>query len=163
VEFAILPVRTNSSWTIPLMSKKIMNMLLTLLFTCLASFGLYEFGLMLMLMLSSPNACIITPGSPSHFFWDLHEIWFCPLSDPSRNSIRPDTRLQIEGRKSSTRPPSCVKFCTLIPKICWYYHLPLLNCWVMHLPLHCATTAAMQMAAPEGLCTEVMHLKLYKN
>jgi hypothetical protein len=41
-----------------------------------------------------------------------------PLSDPSRNGVRPDTRLQIRGLKNSARPPSCVKFCTLSPKIC---------------------------------------------
>jgi hypothetical protein len=40
------------------------------------------------------------------------------LSDPSRNHISPDTRLEIKGRKKSARPPSCVKFCTLTPKIC---------------------------------------------
>jgi hypothetical protein len=34
-----------------------------------------------------------------------------PLSDPSQ-------RLQMKGRKKSARPPSCVKFCTLAPKIC---------------------------------------------
>jgi hypothetical protein len=35
------PARTNSLWTVPLISKKIMCML----FTCLAIFGLSEFGL----------------------------------------------------------------------------------------------------------------------
>jgi hypothetical protein len=40
-----------------------------------------------------------------------------PLSDPSRNRIRPDTRLQIKGRNKSAWPPSCVKFCSLTPKI----------------------------------------------
>jgi hypothetical protein len=40
------------------------------------------------------------------------------LSVPTRNHIRPDTRLEIEGRKKSTLPPSCVKFCTTTPKIC---------------------------------------------
>jgi hypothetical protein len=60
------------------------------------------------------------------------------LSDPSWNRIRPDTRLQIKGHKKSARPPSCMKFCTLTPKICQYYHLP----------LHHATTTAVQMAAP---------------
>jgi hypothetical protein len=38
------------------MSKKMMNMLLTLLFSCLAFLSLGEFGLRL--MLSSPNACL---------------------------------------------------------------------------------------------------------
>jgi hypothetical protein len=48
-----------------------------------------------------------------HFFPDLHIIWFVSLLDPSRNHIRPDT-----GRKKSACLPSCVKFCTLTPKIC---------------------------------------------
>jgi hypothetical protein len=61
-----------------------------------------------------------------------------PLSDPSRNRIRPDTRLQIKGRKKSTRSPSCVKICTLTPTI-WYYY---------RLPLHHAATTAVQTAAP---------------
>jgi hypothetical protein len=39
------------------------------------------------------------------------------LSDPSRNRISPDTRLQMKGRRSEL-PPSCVKLCTLTPKIC---------------------------------------------
>jgi hypothetical protein len=55
-----------------------------------------------------------------------------PLSDPSRNRIRTDTGLQINGRKKLTRPPSYVKFCTLTPEILQYYHLP----------LHRATTTA---------------------
>jgi hypothetical protein len=37
-ELTVWPARTNPLWTIPLMSKKIMNMLLTLRFTCLAFF-----------------------------------------------------------------------------------------------------------------------------
>jgi hypothetical protein len=41
-----------------------------------------------------------------------------PLSDSSRNHIRPDTRLQIEGHRKSARSLSCVKVCTLTPKIC---------------------------------------------
>jgi hypothetical protein len=60
------------------------------------------------------------------------------LSDPSRNRIRPDTRLQIKGHKKSARPLSCMKFCTLTSKTCQYYHLP----------LHHAATIAVQMAAP---------------
>jgi hypothetical protein len=36
-----------------------------------------------------------------------------PLSDPLRNRIRPDTRLQLKGRKKSARPPIGVKFCIL--------------------------------------------------
>jgi hypothetical protein len=44
-ELTVRPAKTNSLWTISLMSKKAMSMLLTLLFTCLAFFGLDEFGL----------------------------------------------------------------------------------------------------------------------
>jgi hypothetical protein len=40
--------------------------------------------------------------------------------------------------KKSAHPPSSVKFCTLTPNICWYYHL-LLNC---------ATTTVVQTATP---------------
>jgi hypothetical protein len=61
-----------------------------------------------------------------------------PLSDPSQNSIRPDTRLQIKGLKISAPPPSCVKFCTLTPKIHYYYHPPLCR----------ATMTAVQLATP---------------
>jgi hypothetical protein len=54
---------------IPLMSEKIMRMLLTLLFTSLAFFGLSEFGLFHWdLMISSTNAClIIARASTAHF------------------------------------------------------------------------------------------------
>jgi hypothetical protein len=78
-----------------------------------------------------------------------------PLSDPSRNRIRPETRLQIKGRKKSARPPSCVKFCTLTPKICWYCHLP----------LHRATTTAVQMTAsdPEIIDTPYKIPRLWVN
>jgi hypothetical protein len=34
------------------------------------------------------------------------------------HGMMPDTWLQIEGRNKSACPPSCVKFCTLTPKIC---------------------------------------------
>jgi hypothetical protein len=34
------------------------------------------------------------------------------------NCQKPHTQLQIKGRKKSTRPSSCMKFCTLTPKIC---------------------------------------------
>jgi hypothetical protein len=51
---------------------------------------------------------------------DLHHTFLdaVPLSDPSRNRIRPDTRLQIKGRKESARATNCAKCCTLAPKIC---------------------------------------------
>jgi hypothetical protein len=40
MELTVWTVRTNSLWIFPLMSKKMMSMLLILLFTCLAVFGL---------------------------------------------------------------------------------------------------------------------------
>jgi hypothetical protein len=57
------------------------------------------------------------------FFYIYSKFDAVPLSDISRNRIRPDTRLQLKGRKSSTLRPSCVKFCTLTPNICYYYLL----------------------------------------
>ena len=41
----VWPVGTNSLCTIPMTSKKVMIMFLTLLFTCLAFFGLGDVGL----------------------------------------------------------------------------------------------------------------------
>jgi hypothetical protein len=52
-----LPGRILSKHS-PWFSKKIMNMLLALLFTCLAFFGLGEFGLSVYGSLSFPNACL---------------------------------------------------------------------------------------------------------
>jgi hypothetical protein len=40
------------------------------------------------------------------------------LSDPSQNRMRSDTRLQINVRKESALPHSCMKFCALTSKIC---------------------------------------------
>jgi hypothetical protein len=91
------------------------------------------------LMLSSSIAClIISRVSITHFSEIYTKFDAIVLSEPSRNRIGPDTRLQIKGCKEWKYPPSCMKFCTLIPKICLYYHLP----------LHRATTTAVQMAAP---------------
>jgi hypothetical protein len=89
------------------------------------------------LMLSSLNAYIIIARLS-----EVSEVCIkfdaVPLSDPSQNHIRSDTRLQIKGRKRSARPPNCMKFCTLTPKICWYYHVS----------LHRVAVTAVQMAAP---------------
>jgi hypothetical protein len=52
-EFTLRPARANSLRTIPLMSKKIPTMLLTLFFTCLTFLGLGEFGL------SMYNSCFL--------------------------------------------------------------------------------------------------------
>jgi hypothetical protein len=40
------------------------------------------------------------------------------LSGPSQNQIRPGTQLQMNGHTRSAHPPSCMKLCTLTPKIC---------------------------------------------
>jgi hypothetical protein len=58
-----------------------------------------------------------------------------PLSGPSRNLIRPDTRLQIKRHEISARPPSYVH---------WLPRYTSTN----HLPLHRDTTTAVQMATP---------------
>jgi hypothetical protein len=78
------------------------------------------------------------PCTPHAFFPERLSNNCCRLSDPSRNPIRPNTRLQIKDRKKSASPPSHMKFCTLTPKTCQYYQLP----------LHRATTTVVQMASP---------------
>jgi hypothetical protein len=79
------------------------------------------------------RVCVALPEMCTKYEYDA-----VPLPDPSWNRFRPDTRLQIKEFKKSARAPSSVTFCTLIPKICWYYYLP----------LHRATTTAVQMGAP---------------
>jgi hypothetical protein len=72
-----------------------------------------------LLMLSSPNACLSLPRSPSLFSRDLYKIWYTlavPLSDPSRNLIRPDTRLRIQGCKKSAPPTPAWNFVHWLPK-----------------------------------------------
>jgi hypothetical protein len=90
-----------------------------------------------------------------------HKFDSVPLLVSSRNDIRPDTQLQTKRRKKSTLPPSCVKFCKLTPKICWYYLLP----------SHHATTTAAQTATsvPEIMdtpsymaCLEILPLLYVK-
>jgi hypothetical protein len=68
------------------------------------------------------------------------------LSDPSRNCIRPNTPLEMKGRKISERPLSCVTFCTLTSKICY------------HLPLHRATITAAQMTSPVPEIMDTYHM-----
>jgi hypothetical protein len=75
-ELTVWPTRTNSLWTIPLMPKEMMSMLLTLLFICLAFFGLGELGLSVCDSCSLPWTLVESlPGCPSHVFQDLHIIW----------------------------------------------------------------------------------------
>jgi hypothetical protein len=76
----------------------------------------------------APNACLIIVSVFVELFRDLYEIWWTldvSLSEPSRNHIRPDTRLQIKGRINQHFNQMRVKFCTLTPNICQCYHLPL--------------------------------------
>jgi hypothetical protein len=69
------------------------------------------------LMLSSSNACLIIARVSVSLVPRFSQKWWCPLSDPSRNHIRPDTWLQIKEGKKPGRPPSYVKFWKLVPKI----------------------------------------------
>jgi hypothetical protein len=82
-------------------------------------FGLDEFGL------SMYGSCFL-PERLSNHWQGLHRTFSkirtqfdaVPLSDPSWNRIRPDTRLQIKGHKKSACPSRCMTFCTLTSKIC---------------------------------------------
>jgi hypothetical protein len=120
------------------MSKKIMSILLTFLFTCLT------LSVSVSLDLTCKTRTFFSDRLSNHF-QDLRRTFSeifkkfdsVPLSVPSQNRIRPNTRLQIKRRKESARPNSRVEFCTLAPKICSYYYLP----------LHRATTTALQTAA----------------
>jgi hypothetical protein len=62
------------------MSKKMMNILLTLLFTCVAFFGLGEFGVSMSGSCYIPRTLVESlPGSSSHFSQYLHKIKCCSL------------------------------------------------------------------------------------
>jgi hypothetical protein len=98
-ELTVRPAKSNSLWT--LKAKKVIRMLLTLLFTCLAFFSVYKFGLFnstvhVRIMLSL-NTCLIT----ARVCRTLSEI--CTTSDahllmnPLEYCIRPGTQLQIKG------------------------------------------------------------------
>jgi hypothetical protein len=70
-------------WTIPSMSMKMMSMLLTLIFNCLAFFGLGEFGLSMYGSCSLPRTLVyLLPRSLSHFSeictkFDAHLLLLC--------------------------------------------------------------------------------------
>jgi hypothetical protein len=50
--------------------------------------------------------------SPCRTFYEIcTKLDAVPLSDPLRNCIRPDIRLQIKGRIKSAHPLNCMKFC----------------------------------------------------
>jgi hypothetical protein len=76
-------------------------------------------------VLSSLNASIIICTK-----FDLHSLL--------------DPRLQMKRSKKSALPSNCMKFCVLIPKICWYYHIPLNH----------TITTAVQIAESSGSCLE---------
>jgi hypothetical protein len=75
---------------------------------------------------------------PATHFPEICTKFDVPLSYPSLNRVRPDTRLQINRHNNSALPPSCVKCCILNPKICQYHYLP----------FHRATTTVVQTTAP---------------
>jgi hypothetical protein len=138
-----MPGRILVNTTSPMMSKNMMGMLATLFFTCLALFSV---------SLSFSSPCMAYAVLPPERLFNhcrclcLQFSEICSncnavtLLDPSRNRIRPDTRLQIKGRKESAHPISCLKFYTLTPKIRQYYHEP----------LHSATTTVVQMASRDS-------------
>jgi hypothetical protein len=75
-------------------------------------FGLRELGL------SVYDSCfpllkayLIISRAPVTHFRDLHKIWCFPLSNPSRNFMRPIIWLQIKGRNKPVHLLSSVKFC----------------------------------------------------
>jgi hypothetical protein len=91
------------------MSKKMMSMLLTLLFTCIAFFGLpcseHAIQTRVRRMLSSSNACIIIARMSVESFSEVcRNFGTLPMFGPSRIRIRPDTRVQIKGLKRSAHP-----------------------------------------------------------
>jgi hypothetical protein len=122
-----------------------MSMLLTLLFTCLAFLGHGDFRLSVYgSRFLPPDTCLINARVSIALFSEIcTNVYTVTLSDQSQNCIRPDTRLQIKGHKKSARPSSCVTFCTLTPKIRWYYHLQ----------LYPATTTAIQSSVPKIMDT----------
>jgi hypothetical protein len=118
--------RTNSLWTILSMSKKMMSMLLTLLFTCLVFW----------VSVSLAHACF--PKGLSNHCQSIRrsfpEIWttfnVVSLLDPSRNLIRPDIRYQIKGCKNQHIHPAAGNFVHWLPRyasIITYRYIALLQ------------------------------------
>jgi hypothetical protein len=90
-------------------------------------------------MLASPNACVfIARVSGALFPRFAQNFGAVPLSDPPRNRVRSDTRLEVKGRKKISTSTQLREILYATPKICYYFHLL----------LHRATTTAVQMAAP---------------
>jgi hypothetical protein len=96
------------------MSKKIMNMLLTLLFNCLTFSGLCEFGHVF------KHPCTVHAFLPERLpnhcqgllrtFSETCTFDAVPMLDPLRYRIRTVILLQIIGRKESAHLPSRVIF-----------------------------------------------------
>jgi hypothetical protein len=84
-ELTVWPARANYSWTIYLMSKKIMNMPLTLLFSRLAFSVSMSLDVVCTAHAFSPNARLITAVVSVALFLRF---------------IGPDTQLKIGGRKN---------------------------------------------------------------
>jgi hypothetical protein len=118
-----------------------MSMRLASLLTCLAFFDL----LWTEQVIQTPEygSCFF-PKRLSNYYQGLYgnSSYICAkfdahsLPNPYRNHIRPSTRLLMKGHNKSVRLPSCMKFCTLTPKICYYYNLS----------LHRPTTITVQVA-----------------
>jgi hypothetical protein len=106
---------TNSLWSIHLISKNMMSMLLSLFFTCLAYFGLWQLELSVYVMYHFPESFLIIARFSVVIFPRFSQNLMLFLS--SRNRIRPNIRLQIKGRRKSSYPPSRLKFCSLTQKI----------------------------------------------
>jgi hypothetical protein len=83
------------------MSWKMMSIILILLFTCLAFSVSVSFDF-------PCTAHALFPERLSYHYHSLYhkKIIDLPLSDPSRNRIKPDTRLQMKGRKSQHVHPT---------------------------------------------------------
>jgi hypothetical protein len=100
-------------------SMKMISMVSTLFFICLAFFGLGDFGLAIQtpfktwvrFMLSSPRRLSSHfKGLRRNFSETCTKFDAYSLSDPSQNLIRPDARLQIKGRKNQHAHPAAWYF-----------------------------------------------------
>jgi hypothetical protein len=90
----------------PFTLNKIMSMLLTLLFTCL-TFAVSLRSDFLCTAHAYLNYAMVSVVLFSEICTKLYAV---PLSEASRNRIRPDTRLQIKGRKNQHVLPAIWKF-----------------------------------------------------
>jgi hypothetical protein len=97
----VWPIGTNALWTVPLISKTILNMFLTFPFPCLTFFGLGFRTVLVRLILSFPNACLIFDIVSVALFmrlaWSLM-LFHCWVQ--CKNRIWADTRHQMKGRKT---------------------------------------------------------------